>query len=160
MDRSFESYRIIERITEDNCRPNSIDFHARYCDAEKEPFFVSAYFNQSYFNWFWSSGWVFFLRVLSLSTTRTVWLIPGTVTEPFKEQPIKQDSWYLNCVSEPYEPKVRRDLSLLLNPGGKFRIEPEYTSRNLICDNFLQTKQSECKKPPRCKERYTVCQSG
>ena len=83
-----------------------------------------------------------------------------TVTESFEEQPIKQDTWYLDCVFEPYEPKVRRDLSLLLNPGGKFRIEPEYTSRHLICESFLQTKHSECKKPPRCKERYTVCQSG
>ena len=77
LDRSFESYRIIERITKDNCRPRSLDFNARYCDAEKEPFFVSAYFNQSYFNWFWSPGGVFFLRVLSLSTARTVWVIPA-----------------------------------------------------------------------------------
>ena len=75
-----------------------------------------------------------------------------------KGQPIKQDAWHLNCLSEPFEPKLRRDLSLLLNPSGSFRIQPEYTSRNLIC---LKRNHKECKKPPgRCKQRYSVCQSG
>ena len=74
---------------------------------------------------------------------------------------MKQDDWYLSCHSEPFEPKVRRDLSLLLNPGGVFKIESEYTSHNLICDKYLQTNFSECKKPPSsCKKRYTVCHSG
>ena len=73
-------------------------------------------------------------------------------------QPIKQDAWHLNCLSEPFEPKLRRDLSLLLNPSGSFRIQPEYTSGNLIC---LKTNNTECKRPlGRCKQRYSVCQSG
>ena len=42
-----------------HCRKTSIDLNARFCDAEKDSFFVAAYFNQSYYNWFWSSGWGF-----------------------------------------------------------------------------------------------------
>ena len=42
-----------------HCRKRSIDLNERFCDAEKDSFFVSAYFNQSYYNWFWSSGGVF-----------------------------------------------------------------------------------------------------
>ena len=75
--------------------------------------------------------------------------------------PIKQDAWHLNCLSEPFEPKLRRDLSLLLNPSGSFRIQPEYTSDNLICNGNLKTNNTECKRPlGRCKQRFSVCQSG